>query len=289
VSAEASPQLLVGTVRHTRFKPVRHAFAYPTFMLLLPMRAWARRTAGSDNPFSHVGHFELARNRRAWVSFADRDHGNGGPDALVWIERLLADRGIADADGEIWLLTYPRVLGFVFKPVSFWYCHRADGRLRAIVAEVNNTFGERHCYLLDSADLTWGREARAAKAFHVSPFLTVEGSYRFRFARTADRLVARVDHHDAEGPRLTTSVGGPLQPLTAASLTRALVRMPLLTVGVVARIHWQALRLWLKRVPLQSKPPPPLQPITRQSSHGSLSSPRSAAEPPLLQPHERPA
>jgi DUF1365 family protein len=141
----------------------------------------------------------LARNRFGLLAFHDRDHGDGGADALAWIEALLASEGVADADGEIWLHTYPRVLGYVFKPVSFWYCHRADGSLAAVVAEVNNTFGERHCYLLDEPGLAWGRELRARKVFHVSPFCQVEGRYRFRFMRTAERTVARIDHDDDDG------------------------------------------------------------------------------------------
>jgi len=104
--------------------------------------------------------------------------------------------------GEVWLHCYPRVLGFTFKPVSFWYCHRPDGSLRAIVVEVNNTFGERHCYLLDTP--RYGAELRATKVFHVSPFCAVEGGYRFRFMLTPgmDRTVARIDYDDALGPLL---------------------------------------------------------------------------------------
>ena len=161
------------------------------------------------------------------------------------------------ATGEVWLHPYPRVFGYVFKPVSFWYCHRSDGSLAAVVAEVNNTFGERHCYLLAGAELGFGRELVARKVFHVSPFCQVQGQYRFRFMRTADRTVARVDHDDDLGALLQTSVSGELQPLTARSVRAAFFGMPMMTLGVIARIHWQALRLWLKRVPFQSKPQPP--------------------------------
>jgi DUF1365 family protein len=96
------------------------------------------------------------------------------------------------------------VLGYAFKPVSFWHCHRLDGSLAAIVAEVNNTFGERHCYLLAHPGLVYGQELTASKVFHVSPFCRVTGRYRFRFMRTADRIVARVDHDDESGPLLVT-------------------------------------------------------------------------------------
>jgi hypothetical protein len=274
--------LVIGQVRHERLRPVAHAFEYPTFCVLLPMRSWSRDAAAA----------ELPRNRRAWMSFHDRDHGSGGADALAWLEQLLAAHGVHDADGEVWLQTYPRMLGFVFKPVSFWYCHRADGRLRAVVAEVNNTFGERHCYLLDGADVDWGRTLEASKAFHVSPFLGVAGRYRFRFLRTADRIVARVDHHDDAGPLLTTAIAGQLAPLTNASARAAFLRMPLLTLGVLARIHWQALRLWLARVPVHHKPAPPARAVTRQTGVRPLPAAASPALPSGIEtpsPQEHPA
>ena len=162
-----------------------------------------------------------------------------------------------DATGEVWLHTYPRVLGYAFKPVSFWHCLREDGSLAAIVAEVNNTFGERHCYLLSGPELGYGREATARKVFHVSPFCSIEGRYRFRFMRTAERVLARIDHDDDSGPLLETSVSGHLAPLTTASTRAAFFGMPLMTLGVIVRIHWHALRLWAKRVPFFSKPAPP--------------------------------
>jgi uncharacterized protein len=236
-----------GVVRHRRLRPARHAFEYPTYFLLLPMR-----TLRSQGPGT------LARNRFAPLSFFDRDHGDGRADALAWLDELLEREAVHGADGEVWLHTYPRVLGYVFKPVSFWYCHRADGSLAAVVVEVNNTFGERHCYLLSGPRLAYGRELLADKVFHVSPFCAVQGQYRFRFMRTPDRTVARVDHDDAQGALLQTSVSGHLVPLTLRSSRRAFWGMPLMTLGVIARIHWQALRLWLKHVPFFRKPEPPV-------------------------------
>lgn len=245
-------QIGIGEVRHRRLRPREHAFAYRSYFLWLPMRSLRRQTCAALN-----------RNGRGWLSLHDGDHGDGGPDALAWLEGVLAAEGIADADGEVWLQTYPRVLGFVFKPVSFWFCERADGSLAAIVVEVNNTFGERHCYLLRGPDLGWGREQTAAKCFHVSPFCRVEGRYRFRFMRADQRVVARVDHDDQAGALLQTSLSGRLQPLTAQSARAAFFSMPALTMMVVARIHWQALRLALKRVPFFSKTQPPERFITR--------------------------
>jgi DUF1365 family protein len=242
----------VGQVRHTRLRPVRNRFAYPTYFLMLPMRALRGAPCSA-----------LPRNRFGLISFHDADHGDGRRDSLQWVESLLATEGVADADGEIWLHCYPRVLGYTFKPVSFWYCHRRDSTLAAIVVEVNNTFGERHCYLLGGPDLCWGRELTARKVFHVSPFCAVAGGYRFRFMRTDDRTVARIDHHDAEGPLLETSVSGSLAPVTPARLRRAFFGMPLMTLGVIARIHWQALRLAVLRVPFFRKPAPPPEFLTR--------------------------
>jgi uncharacterized protein len=257
------PLLGFGQVRHTRLRPVHHAFAYGTYFLLLPLRSMQRHGPGA-----------LARNRWAALSFYDADHGDGrGPEAggaLAWIDALLHREGITDATGEVWLHCYPRVLGYTFKPVSFWYCHRPDGSLRAIVAEVNNTFGERHCYLLDTPAL--GHELHARKVLHVSPFCPVQGGYRFRFMLTRDahgqpqRTVARVDYDDAHGPLIATSVSGTLVPITADSKRHALWAYPAMTLGVMARIHWQALQLWCKRVPFFRKPPPPAVLSTRSGT-----------------------
>jgi uncharacterized protein len=250
--ARAQPLIGFGQVRHTRLRPRHNAFAYPTYFLMLPMRSMRVQGAGA-----------LSRNRFAPLSFYDRDHGDGGEDCLAWIDALLLREGIGDATGEVWLHCYPRVLGYAFKPVSFWYCHHQDGTLRAVVVEVNNTFGERHCYLLDAP--RYGQELRADKVFHVSPFCSLQGSYRFRLMRTPDaqRTVVRIDYDDEQGPLLQTSVSGCLEPLSVASARRALWSHPLMTLAVIARIHWQALRLGLKRVPYFKKPSAPSMFVTR--------------------------
>ena len=267
-----------GQVRHSRSRPQRHAFAYPTYFLMLPLRTLHKQAP-------QAGEWQI--NRSGLLSFFDTDHGDGrGVEqggAIGWLDEVLQREGIFDATGEAWLHTYPRVLGYTFKPVSFWYCHRAPddqgGALRAIVVEVNNTFGERHFYVLDNP--RYGVEQRAAKVFHVSPFNPVQGHYRFRFMRSqgeALRTVARVDFYDdapsdtaqsvhsAKSPDvavLQTSVSGTLQPITPAVLRHALWRYPAMTLGVVLHIHTQALRLWLKKVPFFRKPPPPQAFVSR--------------------------
>ncbi len=255
-----------GTVRHARMRPLVHRFAYPAYFLLLPLRSLRAHGPGT-----------LARNRAAWVSFHDRDHGVGGDDCLAWVEQLLQREGVHDADGEIWLQCFPRVFGWVFKPVSFWYCQRADGTLAAVVVEVNNTFGQRHCYLVAAPHAAWGREALARKLLHVSPFCAVQGHYRFRFLRSSGglaagaQLVARIDHHDDQGLLLGTSQSGRLQPLTNVALWRAFAAVPWQSLSVYARIHWQALRLWWRGVPWFSNPAPPAAAISH-ASHASHAS-----------------
>jgi DUF1365 family protein len=242
-----------GPIRHTRLRPVRHAFGYEGVFVRLRIDGDAARRAAAG-----LGRW-FGYDRRAPLAFRSADHGDGRTPLADWVRGLCAQAGVA-VDGPIWLHTFPRMLGYAFKPVSFWFCHRADGALLAVVAEVNNTFGERHCYLLaepEGAPLAQGRELRARKVFHVSPFCSTEGDYSFRFFNRADRAIARIDLHDDVGPLLLTSLSGELVAADRASARRALLGRPLFTVGVIARIHWQALRLWLARVPFHRKPEPP--------------------------------
>lgn len=254
-----APQLCFGLVRHTRLRPVRNAFAYRGYYLRLPLRS-----LGEGRFNSRL----MSRNRFNLLSFFDADHGDGRQPLLAWIDALLREEGVPDADGEIWLQAMPRVAGFVFNPVSFWFCHRKDGALRAVLCDVRNTFGERHCYLLDpGAAIVNGQELAARKVFHVSPFCAVEGGYRFRFSRfgrsAGEHTLACIDYDDAAGTLLQTSVSGAARELGDASVARAFFGFPLMTLGVVVRIHVQALRLWLRRVPFFSKPVPPQQKVSR--------------------------
>ena len=260
MTTPAGPAIGFGQVRHRRLRPAQHALAVRAFFLRLPLRRLAR----APWPWRRLAHNAFAR-----FALLDRDHGDGRP-LLAWIEQLLVRAGVHDADGEIWLHCFPRVLGYAFNPVSFWFCERRDGALRAIVCEVHNTFGERHCYVLahdDDRPIAWGETLRARKVFHVSPFCAVAGSYRFRFllAARADgtHFVARIDHDDCAGPLLQTSISGRLVPLDERTLARAFWAYPLFTVGVIARIHWHALRLWLKGVPVHRKPAAPASALTR--------------------------
>ena len=235
------PRLVIGQVMHRRLRPVVNAFVYPVFFVQLPV---ADLTAGNGPIFSV--------DRSNLLSFHQKDHGpRDGSPLLPWIQGVLRQQGLAD-DGEIVIQCFPRVFGYVFNPVSFWFCHDRAGELIAVLAEVSNTFGGRHAYLLhnpDGAPLREGQELRAAKAFHVSPFCEVEGGYRFRFYVQRKCPVVRIDYDDTEGELLLTSISGKSAAWSSRALLGAFLRMPLLTAGVVFRIHWQALKLWLKGVP----------------------------------------
>lgn len=252
VDAIARPLIGIGPVWHRRLRPVRHEFSHEAYFLMLPMRALRETPAPA-----------LCRNRFGLIGFHDRDHGEGGDDALAWAEALLRDEGLGGLDGEIWLQTLPRVLGHTFKPVSFWWAHRRDGTLGAVLAEVNNTFGDRHVYVLTGDALARGETVVATKRLHVSPFCRVEGGYRFRFRRDEQSCLVRIDHDDADGALLQTSQGGRLLPLTPASRRRAFFGLPLMTLAVVLRIHWHALRLWLRRVPFHRRPAAPEHSVSR--------------------------
>jgi len=234
-----NPQICVGQVMHRRLRPVEHAFVYPVFYMLLPLR---------NMDSARCSLFSI--NRRNVVSFQDKDHGpRDGSPLLPWIEAVLIKNGLP-ADGPIMLQTFPRVLGFVFNPVSFWYCHNTLDQLVAVLAEVNNTFGGTHSYLLHQGGkpLVPGDELSATKCFHVSPFNTITGSYIFRFRPDQSQQVACIDYLDSEGPLLLTSISGKPSPLRNNALLSAFLKMPLMTAIVYLRIHWQAFRLWSKGV-----------------------------------------
>jgi len=255
----APPSIVAGEIAHRRTRPAANAFTYPAFCLRLPLSRLSELPARG-----------VAWNSPGLVSFHDRDHGpRDGSPLASWIRDLLAREGI-HADGEIVLHAFPRMLGYVFNPVSFWVCHHACGTVAAVLVEVNNTFGETHHYLLghpDGAPLISGETLKARKVFHVSPFCEVKGTYAFRFHFGPHRWLARIDYFDKDDPGalLETHVSGQVQPLTPKSAGGLLWRYHWFTLAVVARIHLHAARLWLKRVPFFSKPLPPESLITRNT------------------------
>ena len=250
--------LIHGEITHRRRRPAANAFTYPAFCLRLPLSQLASLPA-----------LGIARNARGLVSFHDCDHGAGDGSPLdAWIRSLLAAEGIA-AGGEVVLYAFPRMLGYVFNPVSFWVCHDAAGAVRAVLCAVRNTFGERHNYLIAAPDgraLASGETCTARKVFHVSPFCKVKGDYRFRFRFGDDRWLARVDYYDDEAatePLLETWISGEAAAIEPRAVRGLWWRYRFFTAGVIARIHWQALKLALKRVPSFPKPAPPTEATTR--------------------------
>jgi DUF1365 family protein len=249
-------RLYSGEVMHRRDSPAVHAFRYGVFFV-----RW-RIDAGPQTWPSWIAH-----NRRALCSLSDVDYGpRDGSPLLPWIRKLLHSHGLASADGEIWLQTFPRLFGYVFNPVSFWLCHDRTGALRAVLAEVNNTFGEHHNYLVahgDARPILPGDHLTARKVFHVSPFFPVAGEYRFRFCEESGHCRFHIDYDDGKGHRLATRLAGSRVSSTRSSWLKLLTRYPVMTFAVVARIHLHALFLWWKRVPFFSKPSPPVEETSR--------------------------
>jgi DUF1365 family protein len=262
----AQPEICVGRVFHKRFRPAQHQFSYSVFFLRLPL-----------SRLNDLGNRWLSKDRFNLLSFSIRDHGpRDGSNLEIWIRDLLQREGIDNANGEIVLQTFPRILGYVFNPISVWYCFDARGQLRAALAEVSNTFGERHNYLVahpDQHPIEPGDWLTSRKVFHVSPFCEVKGHYRFRFEQVAGRAFAQIDYYDSgdttdaaandAGKLIVTTMHGAAEPLTSGAALRAFVSHPLMTFGVVVRIHWHALKLWLKQVPFFTKPEPPTFETTR--------------------------
>ncbi|MDB5801859.1 MAG: hypothetical protein JWL63_2798 [Rhodocyclales bacterium] len=238
-----SATVSLGAAMHERHAPVSNRFSYGLFTLCLPLSKLGELRV----PLLGINRFNL-------LAFHERDHGaRDGSPLLPWIHNLLARHGLAGvADGEVMLQTLPRLFGYVFNPVSFWYCLDHDGQIRAVLAEVNNTFGGHHNYLIahPDGDVIGNDDVLSAhKALHVSPFLPVRGEYRFRFWQRSGCVGVALDYFDGGMKMLSTRLSGRPQPLTTPNLLAAWLRCPLLTVGVIARIHWQALRLLVLRVP----------------------------------------
>ncbi|HSD39849.1 MAG TPA: DUF1365 family protein [Rhodocyclaceae bacterium] len=247
--------LYVGRVMHQRLRPRRHRLAYRIYNLLLDLD----ELPGLDarlRCFS-VGRFNL-------FSFHASDHGDGsGTDLRTQIETQLRRAGLPTG-GAIRLLTMPRLLGHVFNPLSVWFCHAPEnGALQALIYEVSNTFGDRHSYLIPVTDSDAPViDQGCSKQLYVSPFNDMAQRYRFRVASPGESVSVGISVHDEAGAVLNARLDGQRRPLSDAALLRVFVSHPLLTLKVVAAIHWEALRLWLKRVPLQTRPAAPARDLT---------------------------
>lgn len=215
----------------------------------------------------------FSHNRFNVFSLHDRDYGGSQPQRLrVWVEDVCATQGIALDGGRIRLLTQPRMFGWAFNPVNFWYCEHSDGSLRAVIAEVHNTFGERHSYLLSSASLNehasagqplpYGVELQKEKCFHVSPLFDLQGRYFFTFTEPGEKIVVRLNETREGAPLIDTAMAGQQRPFTDAEIWRQVSRMPVQAVKVLAGIHWQALKIWSRGARFHNKPNPPSAEVT---------------------------
>lgn len=254
IEGETRSRLYFGKVFHRRLRPRRHELSYRVFYMLIDIDELDALDRGS-RLFAH--------NRFGLFSFHDRDYGpRDGRPLRPWIEAQLARAGLARG-GRILALCLPRVLGYVFNPLTVYFCHDAGGRLAAMFYEVSNTFGDRHSYLIPVADAneTVLRQS-CDKAFFVSPFIEVAGSYDFTVLLPERRIGLTIRESDREGALLTASFAGEAQPFTDAILLNAFLTHPLLTLKIMAGIHWEALKLWLKGVPLVARPMAPAGAVT---------------------------
>jgi DUF1365 family protein len=228
-----------GTLMHARRAPARHVFRYPVSYWLFDL---------DELPELERRLRLFSVNRPNVVSLCDRDHFDGAASLKQAVVDLAGDASIE----RVLMLAQPRVLGHVFNPVSFYWCYRADGSLACMVAELNNTFGERLPEVLRGPELRYEQRKR----LHVSPFFGLDQSYEYAFSQPGDEVWARIHVRDDDGTRpLTAVLHGRRRALTNRSLVALLLRYPLQPLQVVALIHFEALRLWLKRVPFHHKPP----------------------------------
>jgi uncharacterized protein len=244
-------RLYTGWVAHSRSVPVRNSFSYRVYFCYLDLDELPVLGARLRR-FAYVPGDGQER-RRALVSFHDRDHGPRDGSALRgWIEGHLARAGVDLEGGPVRVLSIPRVLGGRFYPVSFWYCFHADGTPRAVLAEVQNTFRDHHSYLLhnDGLPFSWDSHPRAPKAFYVSPFVPQQGvGYVFTFSEPGEEVFVSVTNRDEEQLLMSTTLSLRAQDLTDGNLLRAVVGLGPMSARALVLIHWQALRLFLKKVP----------------------------------------
>lgn len=245
-----------GETFHGRRGAIENAFRYGVDYLLLDP------TKLSQVPWV------LKRNGVGLLSLHDKDHGGapGKGRGVTWVQDVLRDRGLSGlADGRILLLAQPRVLGHVFNPVSFWLVEDSDQELRVVIAEVTNTYGDRHSYVCHRDDLAPIRREdtiTASKIFHVSPFQNVEGAYQFRFDIRDDKIGIWIDYRAGNHGLYATLTGG-RRPATSLGLIGAMLRRPFGSRRVLGLIHWQAVKLWWKGAAFRSRPEPPANEVSR--------------------------
>jgi len=236
-----SSALYAGVVTHLRRRPRRHGLRYRVMQGLFDLDelpALGRRL----RLFGH--------NRAAPISFHDTDHGDGSGDLRGWVEARLRDAGFRGPWGALRILCMPRMLGYVFNPLSVYFCHDRQGRLAALLYEVNNTFGGRHAYILPPNGAPGTVRHGCDKDFYVSPFMPMDLRYEFRVLPPEARVAVEICAHDGDGPMLDARFLGVRRPFTEATLLWALITYPAMTIKVMLGIHWEALRLWLKGIRL---------------------------------------
>ncbi len=242
-----APTHIRGRTVHRRRGSTENSFGYGVDYLCI-------------DPETQNGPALFSIDRFNLFSIRTSDHG-GVPKSgrgAKWVRQVLSERGI-DVTGPILLVAQPRVLGHVFNPVSFWFCLDADGDPRVVIAEVSNTFGDRHSYICkreDGEKITASDELIAEKVFHVSPFQPIAGAYKFRFDFGPERISVRIDLSHQSGGLVATLVG-PRTPLTNRSILMACLRRPFGSRRVLTLIHWQALKLWWKGARYRVRPEPP--------------------------------
>jgi hypothetical protein len=240
--------LYFGEVVHQRFSPRRHRLRYRVFQGLFDLDELPR--LGRKLRF-------FSYNQTNVFALHDRDHGGGSAGGLrLYVEGLLREAGLSVDGGRIVLLCMPRIFGFVFNPLSIYYCYGADASIRATVYEVNNTFGQRHSYVvpIDSADRDEARQS-CKKEFYVSPFMDMDMIYDFKLGLPGETVATCINGKRADGaPLIFASFTGDRRELSDRALVTALVKYPLLTLGVVAAIHWEAVKLFAKGLRLRPRP-----------------------------------
>jgi hypothetical protein len=246
-----------GKVMHRRLRPFGHRFVYRVFSVYLDIDRLAEIAAGS-RLFAH-NCFNL-------FSFHDRDHGRRDGSALrPWIDGQLKRGGLDIAGGRVMLLCFPRLFGYVFNPLSVFFCYAASGQLVAILYEVKNTFGEQHCYLIAAprrnTSTSW-LDQEIDKRFYVSPFIDMQATYRFRLREPGAKLSLTIREFGSDGELLIATQHGIRRPFSDAVLLKAFVLYPLMTLKVIAAIHWQALQLWRKGERVRVHTAPPAEPVT---------------------------